>query len=88
MQLSRVARAILDRTFVFGVIFGVFDAFGLVLLGAKGRFGILADRLYRGVQRMVRVGTLPSRAASLAFVRVVMVFLLPVICHRWTLPGD
>jgi hypothetical protein len=82
-----VARAILDRAFVFGVIFGVFDAFGLVLLGTERRCGILADRLYRGVQRVVRIGTLPSRPASLAFVRVVMVFLLPVICHEWTCPA-
>jgi hypothetical protein len=37
---------------------------------------------------VVRIGALPIRAASLALVRVVMVFLLPVICHEWTLPGD
>jgi hypothetical protein len=85
---SGVARAIFDRAFVFGVIFGVFDAFGRVLLVAERSFGILADRVYRGVQRVVRVGALPIRGASLAFVRVVMVFLLPVICHEWTLPGD
>lgn len=85
---SGVARAIFDRAFVFGFIFGVFDAFGRVLLVAERSFGILADRFDRGVQRVVRIGALPMRGASLALVRVVMVFLLPVTCHEWTLPGD
>ena len=44
-----MAGAILDRAFVFGVILGVFDALGRVLLIAERRFGILADRFYRGV---------------------------------------
>ena len=84
---SGVAGAILDRAFVFGVIFGVFDALGHVLLIAERRFGILTDRFYRGIQCVVRVGALPSRGASLALVRVVAVFLLPITCHTRMLPG-
>lgn len=82
---SGAARAIFNRALVCGVILSVFDAFGRVLLGAEGGFGILAERIYRGVQRMVRLAALPIGRAHLAFVRVVTV-LLAVICHAWRCP--